>query len=48
MPASSAHTNGVNLLLCDGSVRFVPNSISVTTWRSLATRAGSETLGSDY
>jgi prepilin-type N-terminal cleavage/methylation domain-containing protein/prepilin-type processing-associated H-X9-DG protein len=48
MPASSAHTNGVNLLLCDGSVRFVPNGISVATWRSLATRAGGEILGSDF
>jgi prepilin-type N-terminal cleavage/methylation domain-containing protein/prepilin-type processing-associated H-X9-DG protein len=48
MPASSNHTNGVNLLLCDGSVRFVTNSITVATWRSLATRAGGEVPGSDF
>jgi prepilin-type N-terminal cleavage/methylation domain-containing protein/prepilin-type processing-associated H-X9-DG protein len=46
--ASSYHTNGVNLLLCDGSVRFVPNSISLATWRALGTRQGGEVLGSDY
>ncbi|MFO0929579.1 MAG: DUF1559 domain-containing protein [Gemmataceae bacterium] len=47
MPASSGHTNGVNLLLCDGSARFVSNAIAVGTWRSLATRKGGETFFSD-
>jgi prepilin-type N-terminal cleavage/methylation domain-containing protein/prepilin-type processing-associated H-X9-DG protein len=47
MSANSNHTNGVNLLLCDGSVRFVPNSISMPTWRALGTRNGSEVLGND-
>jgi prepilin-type N-terminal cleavage/methylation domain-containing protein/prepilin-type processing-associated H-X9-DG protein len=46
--ANSDHTNGVNLLLCDGSVRFVTNGISLTTWRALGTRAGGEVLGSDF
>jgi prepilin-type N-terminal cleavage/methylation domain-containing protein len=45
--ARSNHTNGVNLLLGDGSVQFVHDAISLTTWRSLATRAGGEVLGSD-
>jgi len=40
--ASSAHTNGVNVLLCDGSVKFVNNSIDLPTWRALGTRAGGE------
>ena len=48
MPASSAHTNGLNLLLCDGSVRFVPNGISLPTWRALGTRSGGEVLGNDF
>ncbi len=36
--ASSAHTGGVNAAMCDGSVRFVPNSISLFAWRSLGSR----------
>jgi len=48
MPASSAHTGGVNLALCDGSVRFVTNSISITTWRAVGTRQGGEVLGNDF
>jgi prepilin-type N-terminal cleavage/methylation domain-containing protein len=46
--ANSNHTNGVNVSLCDGSTRFVSNSISITTWRALGTRNGQEVLGSDY
>jgi prepilin-type N-terminal cleavage/methylation domain-containing protein/prepilin-type processing-associated H-X9-DG protein len=47
VPPSSAHTNGVNLLLCDGSVRFITNSIDLATWRGLGSRNGGEVLG-DY
>jgi len=43
--ARSAHTGGVNMLTCDGAVRFVQNGIDVVTWRSLATRAGGEVPG---
>ena len=45
--ARSHHSGGVNLLLGDGSVRFVSNSVTLTTWRALGTRAGNEVLG-DY
>jgi prepilin-type N-terminal cleavage/methylation domain-containing protein/prepilin-type processing-associated H-X9-DG protein len=45
--ARSRHPSGVNVLLADGSGRFVENSISLTTWRSLATRNGGEVVG-DY
>lgn len=40
--ASSLHVGGVNVGFGDGSVRFVRDSIALTTWRALATRAGGE------
>jgi prepilin-type N-terminal cleavage/methylation domain-containing protein/prepilin-type processing-associated H-X9-DG protein len=43
----SYHTGGVNVLLMDGSVRFVRDAIPQATWRALATRAGGEVNG-DY
>jgi prepilin-type N-terminal cleavage/methylation domain-containing protein len=45
--ANSGHAAGVNLLLCDGSVRLVTNSIDLGTWRALGTRNGGEVVG-DY
>jgi prepilin-type N-terminal cleavage/methylation domain-containing protein/prepilin-type processing-associated H-X9-DG protein len=42
--ARSRHNGGVNLTLCDGSVRFVSDSINLDVWRSLATRAGGEAV----
>ncbi len=44
----SFHTSGVNVLLMDGSVRFVNNGILAATWQALGTRAGGEVLGNDY
>jgi prepilin-type N-terminal cleavage/methylation domain-containing protein/prepilin-type processing-associated H-X9-DG protein len=46
--ANSKHTNGVNVGLCDGSVRFVPYAISLTTWRALGTRDDGDLLGPDW
>jgi len=43
--ARSAHANGVNVLACDGSVRFTRDSISFVAWQALATRAGGEPGG---
>lgn len=48
MNANSAHINGVNLLLCDGSVRFINNGISLSSWRALGTRNGGDILGNDW
>ena len=45
--ARSNHTGGVNVLLLDGAVRFVRDSVDINTWRALATRAGAEVLA-DY
>jgi prepilin-type N-terminal cleavage/methylation domain-containing protein/prepilin-type processing-associated H-X9-DG protein len=46
--ANSDHTNGVNVVLCDGSVRFVTNAVSLTTWRALGTRSSGDLLGPDW
>jgi prepilin-type N-terminal cleavage/methylation domain-containing protein len=48
MVPNSGHTAGLNLMLCDGSVRFVANGVSLTTWRSIGTRDGGEVVGSDF
>ena len=44
--ATSRHSGGVNLLLGDGSARFVTDSIDAATWRALGTIAGREAVGS--
>jgi prepilin-type N-terminal cleavage/methylation domain-containing protein/prepilin-type processing-associated H-X9-DG protein len=43
--ARSRHSGGVNVLFGDGSVRFVSNSINLTTWRALGTMTGGEVIG---
>ena len=43
----SYHTSGVNVARMDGSVTFVPDSIDLQIWQSLATRNGGEII-SDF
>jgi hypothetical protein len=38
------HTGGVQVALCDGSTRFVSNTIAAIPWRALHTRDGSEVV----
>ncbi|HTQ39048.1 MAG TPA: DUF1559 domain-containing protein [Pirellulales bacterium] len=40
----SYHTGLVNAVYMDGSVHSVPDSIDITTWQALSTRAGGETV----
>ena len=40
--ARSNHPGGVNILLADGSVRFVADNIDLAIWRELSTIAGGE------
>jgi prepilin-type processing-associated H-X9-DG protein len=47
-PPSSAHTGGVNVLFCDGSVHFITDSISLISWQALGTRNNGDLVGSDY
>jgi prepilin-type N-terminal cleavage/methylation domain-containing protein/prepilin-type processing-associated H-X9-DG protein len=44
--ASSAHVGfgGVNVVFCDGSVRFILNSIDLGTWRAIGSRNLNETF----
>ena len=47
VPPSSLHPGGVNVLFGDGTIRFVKDSVNLTTWRALGTRNGSESVSSD-
>ncbi len=44
IPPSSYHGGGVNLLMGDGSVRFIKDSIALNVWQALATRNGGEVV----
>jgi prepilin-type N-terminal cleavage/methylation domain-containing protein/prepilin-type processing-associated H-X9-DG protein len=43
--ARSRHSGGVNVLMCDGSVRFVRDNINPGIWVSISTRTGGEPIG---
>ena len=45
--ASSFHPGGVNVLLMDGSARFIKSSINLSIWNALGTRAGGEVVSAD-
>jgi prepilin-type processing-associated H-X9-DG protein len=43
----SRHSGGVNVVLCDGSVRFIADSITTMTWQRLSTMRDGNVVG-DY
>ena len=45
--ANSKHPGGVNVMLADGSVRFVKSSVDLATWRAIGTSAYGEVVSSD-
>jgi prepilin-type N-terminal cleavage/methylation domain-containing protein/prepilin-type processing-associated H-X9-DG protein len=44
--ARSRHPGGVNVIFCDGSGRFIVNSIEPALWQALSTTQGGEAVGS--
>jgi prepilin-type N-terminal cleavage/methylation domain-containing protein/prepilin-type processing-associated H-X9-DG protein len=46
--ARSKHPGGVNVALCDGSVRFVVNHVSPTIWLALGSAYGGEAIDDNY
>lgn len=47
VPPSSRHPGGVNVVMADGSVRFVKDSVNNTTWWALGSRNGGEIVSAD-
>ena len=45
--SDSYHSGGVNVLMADGHVQFIKDSVSVAAWWGLGTVAGGEVIGSD-
>jgi prepilin-type processing-associated H-X9-DG protein len=46
--ARSNHAGGVQVLMGDGSVRFVRDSIDLPTWQALGSPTGGEVLSSNF
>ena len=44
VPPSSSHTGGVNVVMGDGSVRFVRDGIDLAAWRAMGTIRGGEPI----
>ncbi len=47
LASRSRHPGGVNVLTCDGSVRFIKNSIGLVPWGSLSTQGSGEVVSAD-
>jgi prepilin-type processing-associated H-X9-DG protein len=45
--ASSHHPGGVNVLFCDGSVKFIKDSVGQAPWWGIGSRAGGEVISAD-
>jgi prepilin-type processing-associated H-X9-DG protein len=45
--ARSRHPGGVNAMMCDGSVRFVSQTIALNAWMAMGSMRGGETVQSN-
>ncbi len=43
-PPSSNHSGGVNVVFTDGSVKFIKDSVALSTWWALGTRGSNEVI----
>jgi prepilin-type N-terminal cleavage/methylation domain-containing protein/prepilin-type processing-associated H-X9-DG protein len=46
--ARGRHIGGVNAAMCDGSIKFVSNTVSLFTWQTLGTMSTGDLPGNDY
>src|SRR5262249_8807345 len=47
--ANSMHPGGVNVMMLDGSVKFVKSTVAMSVWRAIGTRNGGEVVSAtDY
>jgi prepilin-type N-terminal cleavage/methylation domain-containing protein/prepilin-type processing-associated H-X9-DG protein len=46
--AGSRHTGGVNLMMCDGSARFISSEVNRPTWQALGSRNGEEIVQDQF
>jgi prepilin-type N-terminal cleavage/methylation domain-containing protein len=46
--ARSLHTGGINASLCDGSGRFISNTVSYPIWQALGTAQGNDIISGDF
>ncbi len=45
--ARSYHSGGVNISFCDGSVKFIKDTVNILSWQALGSRAGGEVISAD-
>ncbi len=46
--ASSNHPGGVNVVMCDGAVKFIPDTVNIRTWHALGTMNFGEVIESSF
>jgi prepilin-type N-terminal cleavage/methylation domain-containing protein/prepilin-type processing-associated H-X9-DG protein len=45
--ADSYHPGGVNVTMADGAVKFIKDSVNISTWMALGTKSGGEIISAD-
>ena len=46
--ARSRHPGGVNVVMCDGAVRFVSDNVALTTWQQLGNMNDAQVIADDF